>query len=243
MSHETSFLPKAIPLGLALVFGAVAANADIVTPVATGAALVAPFMSMASSTVTSPQTETGDGLNNGTGPVTVSDISGNSAGSYTFNATLAPNSSTFGSILGQSYNFVASYVIDIPVAQTSAYIFSLNLNSLSLTNLSARLYSYTANGYTNLTIGGTSGVSGTVYGPWSPSSNGGSLDSTTLSTTTPAAGEYVLQLIGNETGTTSGTYNGTLAVTPVPLPVALPLLLSGLSGLGLWGRRRKAAIA
>jgi hypothetical protein len=231
-------------MGLALVFAAAVAHADIVTPVATGAALLAPFTSMASSTVTTPQTETGDGLSNGIGPVSVSDISNNSAGSYTFNRTISADTSAFGTIGGRSYNFVDTYVIDIPTALTSAYAFSLNLTSqISLTNLSARLYNYSANGVQNLTIGGTGAVNGTVYGTWSPSNNGGTVDSTLLNTSTPSAGEYVLQIIGYENGTSSGTYNGTLAVTPVPLPAALPLLISGLSSLGLWGRRRQSVKA
>lgn len=246
MSHETSSLPKAgkllLALCVALIAASTAVRADIVTPVATGAALVAPFTSMASITVTTPQTETGDGLNNATGPVSVSDISNNSAGSYTFNRTISANTTSFGTIGGRSYNFVDSYVIDIPTALTSAYAFSLNLTSqISLTNLSARLYDYSANGVQNLTIGGTGAVNGTVYGTWSPSINGGTVDSTLLNTSTPSTGEYVLQIIGYENGTSSGTYSGTLAVTPVPLPAALPLLLSGLSGFGLWGRRRRSA--
>ncbi|HLZ99647.1 MAG TPA: VPLPA-CTERM sorting domain-containing protein [Steroidobacteraceae bacterium] len=245
MRHKISLLRQAGKLGLALsALIAAFAHADIVTPVATGAALVAPFTSMAGGTQTAPQTETGDGLNNANGPVSVSDISNNSAGSYTFNRTLGADTSSFGTIAGRSYNFVDTYVIDIPTAITSAYAFSLNLTSqISLTNLSARLYSYAANGVQNLTIGGTGAVNGTVYGKWSPSSNGGVVDSTSLNTSTPAAGEYVLQIIGLENGTSSGTYNGTLAVTPVPLPAALPLLLSILGGFGLWGRRRQSAKA
>jgi hypothetical protein len=114
-------------------------------------------------------------------------------------------------------------------------------SQISLTNLSARLYNYSANGVQNLTIGGTGAVNGSVYGTWSPSTNGGTVDSTALNSATPAAGEYVLQIVGYENGTVSGTYNGTLAVTPVPLPAALPLLLTGLSGLGVWGRRRRSS--
>jgi hypothetical protein len=241
MNHGSSLLPKAGKLGLALLFATTAAHADIVTTVPTGSALIAPFTSTASGTVTAPQTQVGDGLNNGIGPVSVSDISNNTAGSYTFNRTMSANTSSFGTIGGHAYNFVDSYVINIPTALTSAYAFSLNLTSqISLTNLSARLYNYSANGVQNLTIGGTGAVNGTVYGTWSPSTNGGTVDSTSLNASTPSAGEYVLQIIGYENGTSSGTYNGTLAVTPVPLPAALPLLLSGLSGFGLWGRRRQS---
>jgi hypothetical protein len=238
MNHGIGRISHAGKLGLALILAGTAAHADIVTTVTTGNALVGPFSSTASASVTVPQTLTGDGLNNGIGPVSVSDISNNAAGSYTFNRTIAANSSSFGTINGLAYNFVDSYVIDIPTALTSAYVFSLNLTSqLSLTNLSARLYNYSANGVQNLTIGGT----GAVNGKWSPSANGGTVDSTALNTATPSTGEYVLQIIGFENGTASGTYNGTLAVTPVPLPAALPLLLTGLSGLGVWGRRRRSS--
>jgi len=228
-------------MGLALSFCmATLAHADIVTPVLAGNPLVSPFTSTASSSVTTPQTETGDGSNDGVGPVLVSDVSSNaySAGSYTFSHTVAANTSSFGSINNQAYNFVDSYVINIPYAQLDAYAFSLNLTStVSMSNLSARLYSYPANAFT---VGGTGSVNGSVYGTWSQSVNGGTVDSTLLPASTPAAGEYVLQIIGLENGTTSGTYNGTLDVTPVPLPASFPLFLVGLVGLGVMRLRAKA---
>ncbi len=239
MSQGQSLISTRVKMGLALSFCmATLAHADIVTPVATGNPLVSPLTSTASSTVTTPQTETGDGSNDGVGPVLVSDVSSNSAGSYTFSHTVAANTSSFGSINNQAYNFVDSYVIDIPYAQLDAYAFSLNLTStVSMSNLSARLYSYSANAFT---VGGTGPVNGSVYGTWSQSVNGGTVDSTLLSASTPAAGEYVLQIIGLENGTASGTYNGTLDVTPVPLPASFPLFLVGLVGLGVMRLRAKA---
>jgi hypothetical protein len=228
------------PVLLAPLLLAAPAHADIVTPIATGSPLLAPFTSTASSTVTTPQTETGDGLDDGIGPVMVSDILNNAAGSYTFNRTISANTSSFGALNGQQYNFVDSYVIDIPTASASAFAFSLNLtDAVSMTNLSARLYSYSANGVTNLTVGGTGSVNGNASG-WSAPTNGGTVDSTLLTTSFPTAGEYVLQIVGDENGTVSGTYNGTLTITPVPLPAALPLLLAGLGGLGLSGRRSRS---
>jgi hypothetical protein len=52
------------------------------------------------------------------------------------------------------------------------------------------------------------------------------------------AGSYYLQLTGIGGGTSG--YGGNLAVTQVPLPGALALFASGLVGLGLLRRKRKA---
>ncbi len=184
--------------------------------------------------------------------MSVSDVSNNGPGSYTFTNTFSSAASnfSFGSLtvagVSQNYNFVDSYVIDLPTSLASAYAFSLSLaGTVGLSNLSARLYSYAANGVTNYTVGGIGAVNGAVAGPWSASTvstaGGVTIDSTALSLASLTAGEYVLQIVGLESGTANGTYNGTLAVTPVPLPAALPLLLSGLGGFGLLRRRRPAA--
>jgi hypothetical protein len=98
MIHGNSPFSTAGKVGIALIFAAAAAHADIVTVVTPGSALIAPFTSTASSTVTTPQSVTGDGFNNGIGPVSVSDVSGNGSGSYTFNRTIAASSSSFGTI-------------------------------------------------------------------------------------------------------------------------------------------------
>jgi hypothetical protein len=229
------------------------AMADVVTPVGPDGQLI---LSLSSSTnqsgTASPATITGDGsLTDNTGPVQISNLTGNPASNYGFSNSFSNlNGGYFGTItIGstpQNYNFVDSYVIDVPTSIASAYAFSLSLSSqLGIDNLSARLYAYTANGYSNLTVGSAGAVPGVVAGgSWSSNSDVGGIDSTALSLPSLNAGVYVLQIVGNETGSVSGMYSGSLAVTPVPLPAGLPLLLSGLGVLAackrVQGRRAQS---
>ncbi len=234
-------LNKSLMAVSGLVMLSSAAMADMVAPVGTNGPLTIAYSATATGPNSgSPSTTTGN-PSSSTGGVSVNDLTNNPASNYSFtnSFSLPSNASFTGSIQGYPYNFSDSYVIDVPTAESSAYIFSLNFTQqLGIQDLSARLYTYSAGGVQNLTLGGTGAVNGTVAGPWSPDENG-AVASTMLIDAEVPAGEYVLQVVGLQTGTVSGMYNGSLAVTPVPVPAGLPLLLSGLGGLGIWGRRRR----
>ncbi len=219
------------------------ARADIVTQIPAGGSLILSQTWTATAQGTqSPTTITGDGsTTDGLGPVHVSDLTTNPASNYNLVDTIAGAAAgnyAVGTIQGQPYNFVDTYVVDVPNAVTSAYVFSLNLSAqLGIQNLTARLYDYSVNGVTNLTIGGAGPVAG-IVDSWSADMNG-VVSSTQLFSSSVPAGEFVLQIAGLETGTQSGSYDGSLAVTPVPLPPALPLTVAGLGALGILGRRRR----
>jgi hypothetical protein len=51
---------------------------------------------------------------------------------------------------------------------------------------------------------------------------------------------FKLEVTGTGTGTVGGLYQATVGVAAVPLPAAAWLLLSGLAGMGLIARRRRA---
>jgi hypothetical protein len=54
-----------------------------------------------------------------------------------------------------------------------------------------------------------------------------------------AAGNYVLEVRGNITGTHGGSYAGVMNFAPIPEPGAMGMLLAGLGLLGFLGRRNR----
>jgi hypothetical protein len=228
----------------------VAALADTLVPISIGGNLVLSQGWFSTAPGQIPTTAAGNGVNDGTSPISVSDVVGNGPGTYLFSQTFMNPNGSFAAanqINGQNYGFIASYVVDLPASMASTFVFSLGMTSTTgLENLTARLYAYNAvvNGtlIQNLTVGnpGPPPNGGLILG-WSASSNG-TIASTQLPQTTVGAGWYVLQLAGIETGSSNGTYSGQLDVTPVsavPLPATLPLLFSGCAGLIALMRRRR----
>jgi hypothetical protein len=223
------------------------AHADTLTPIAVGGNLILSESWASTGSGQTPSTVNGTGVT-GAGGVGISDLTASGAGAFQFSQTLTAPTGSFAAadtVNGNSYGFVASYVIDVTPSMASAYTFSLNMSSqVGMQNLSARLYEYSANGVQNLTLGGTGAVMSGMVDPWSASVNptaGNPVASTTLGTTSLAnGGEFVLEIVGIETGSQNGSYSGQLDITPVPLPAALPLLFSGLAGLGFLGRRARS---
>jgi hypothetical protein len=199
-----------------------------------------------------PATVSGSGINNGTLPVYVNNLTANGASTYLFNNSVVNPIGSFADVQindasqgSESIGFIDSYVFDVPASHANAFAFSLNLSSaLGLDDLTARLYEYDVGGTQNLTLGGTGPIATGLIDGWSKSANpdgGSSVAGTELPTLGLQAGQYVLEIAGLETGVTSGSYSGQLNVAPVPLPGTLPLALGGFGLLLLRARRRTSA--
>ncbi len=177
------------------------------------------------------------------GPGTLSTLTTPGAYGY-MDLSLLSDSSTWGVITGSTYptgyngaSFYDAFLIDITASQGSSISSTIDLGtSYQITDFQERLYRYTG---TAPTIGPVSGA----LNFWTTAVNLGGTSGTVaeLPTTTLAAGEYVLEVRGDVTGTTGGAYSGTLQLSPVPLSDTLPLLLSGLGILGYALRRSRTS--
>src|SRR5277367_3616485 len=164
----------ALSIAAALILAAGAAEADTLTSISPGGTLLPGQGWFSTSPGQTPTTVTGTGVNNG-GGVIVNDLTGAGAGSFLFSQSFTAPNGSFAApdqINGAGYGFIESYVIDVPPALANAFVFSLNLSStVGLENLSARLYEYTANGITNLTLGTAGPLSSGSVDSWSASIN------------------------------------------------------------------------
>jgi hypothetical protein len=192
------------------------------------------------STVTLSDTTLSTGT---TGPGTNTQLA--VPGSFTY-------ADTFGAgvggtaVAGTNNGFFDDFIFSIAGGTADSLTSTINLGSLlAINGLQVSLFSYTPG--EALPLFGTTLPPGTQeIDAWSSPISAGGLTGTVsvIPATQLNAGSYVLEVRGTVTGSAGGSYSGVLNLapaTPVPLPAALPLLLSGLGGLGLWGRRRAKA--
>jgi hypothetical protein len=238
----------AVPM---IVMGVQAAHADVIQDVGPGGTLTAASTWADTAAGQSPPSVNGTGTSNGTSPAVVNDLSSNMSSTYTFSRTISnPNGSYAGFTINdagqgsENIGFLDSYVFTVPTAISNAALISLNLGTtLGLDDLSMRIYDYSSTDGYLVNVAGPV-ASGLLVDAWSQSSNASSgnyIASTSIAPKGLAAGTYVLEVAGLETGGVSGTYQGSLNVEPVPLPATLPLLVGGLGILTSAIRRRRSA--
>jgi len=176
-------------------------------------------------------------------------MSSNGTSTYTlrdnYAAGQASNAAT-GTIGGNQYGFVDTYVLNLPTSSAADFEVSVNVcgagTCSGVSYLTARLYEYTAGGANNLTVGGIGPPTSGLINAWSATNTSGSFDYTSFNSPTLAGGEYVLQIAGLA-ASGGGGFTGDLGITAVPLPASWPLLLSGLLGMGGFGLARRRRVS
>jgi hypothetical protein len=157
------------------------------------------------------------------------------AGSYFYGDTISAALGGTALTGAPTYGFYEDFEFTIGNGNVDSITSTIALGNISsISNLQVRLYN--AAGNPVLPVLGT--PSHTPIDAWSTSSNSPNYTIDVIPTTMLTVGTYILEVRGLVTGSTDGSYSGTLDVNPVPLPAALPLMISALSGLGLWSRRR-----
>lgn len=158
--------------------------------------------------------------------------------SHTITAAAAPLTIP-GSVSGSyplGFEFYDDYIFQVTGAVANSVTSTINLgNLLGLSNLQARIYSYTSLPQ----IGPVGGLIAQAWGSAFSCGTGCSGEQVIVGNTLLAPGTYVLEIRGIVTGTVSGSYGGALNLVPIPVPAAAWLFGSAVLGLG-WLRRRPA---
>lgn len=172
----------------------------------------------------------------GSGAINITPTPGSYDFSHTISAAIAPliiPGSIYGAnVLGSE--FYDDWVFTVTGSLANAVTSSINLGTLlGISNLSARLYSYTSLPQ----IGPVGSTLVEAFGVPYSCGAGCSGETVVLPNVVLAPGTYVLEIRGIVSGTVSGSYGGALNLAPVPVPGAAWLLGSALTALG-WLRRR-----
>jgi hypothetical protein len=206
-----------------------------------GAALLGSFAGAAARAdmVLSYQ-ETGPGTITGAGTVNTPALPGSTFYGDTFSTPTTP-------ITGTTDSFYDDFVFTIASGSVDSLTSTINLGCqgqgpgcvplLNISDLQVRLYNLAGNAppVVGVPVGGAIDAWSTQI-TYAPGMTG---TTAVLPATQLSAGTYVLEVIGNATGSSGGSYSGVLNLTPVPLPETLPLFLSGLSVFGGLARLRR----
>jgi hypothetical protein len=168
----------------------------------------------------------------GGGANTPESVPGSDFYGNTFVAPTDPNFPT-----APTYGFYDDYIFNITsAAGTNSVTSTINLGTLEVTNLQARLYALPGAFNPNTVPGG--GCPGGCLASWSSTVTAANVTYTVLNYTGPLApGSYVLEIRGDAVGANGGSYSGVLNLQAVPVPAAAWLFGSAVAGLG-WLRRR-----
>ncbi len=149
---------------------------------------------------------------------------------------LPPSQLTIGNTFANSVGqFNDNYLFSIPAASTDSITSTISLGSIfGINSLQTSLY------------GGTNVVSGIPSGTLMATSNllsfngaGWTASSAIINPIMLTAGNYILHVSGNISGTSGGSYTGILNIVAVPEASEWAMILAGFGLIGFIANRRK----